>query len=249
MSDTVCPWVSSPNPLFSHLFSSSPYDTKPFSLSTKCYIGKKKLDQAISLYRSLHPTSDTQQQDTFTITWHPYYLNPSAPTPGIDKRAFYASKFGGPAQAARIFQTLDNAGKSVGIDFRFGGLTGNTRDSHRLIQLAGRPGSGEEGPEMQNRVADQLFAAYFENEEDITNRDVLCARAVRAGLPEEQVRQWLEEGSNAGGDVVDREVEETRASGVSGVPNFTLQDKYSISGAQDPATFVKTFDKIKQMER
>ncbi|MCJ1469500.1 hypothetical protein MMC07_008133 [Pseudocyphellaria aurata] len=223
VSDTVCPW---------------------------CYIGKKKLDRAISLYRSLHPASDAQQADSFTITWYPFYLNPSAPTPGVDKRSFYASKFGGPVQAARIFQTLDTAGKSVGINFRFGGLTGNTRDSHRLIQLAGRPVSGAAGgAEMQNRVVDQLFAAYFENEEDITNRDVLCARAVRAGVPEEQVRTWLQDGSDAGGDVVDREVEQARVKGVSGVPNFTLQGKYSIGGAQDPEAFVKLFEKIKEMER
>lgn len=102
---------------------------------------------------------------------------------------------------------------------------------------------------MQNRVVDQLFAAYFENEEDITDRDVLSACAVRAGLPKEQVRQWLKEGSNVGGDVVDREVEEARARGVSGVPNFTLQGKYSIGGAQDPEAFVKTFEKIKESER
>lgn len=137
----------------------------------------------------------------------------------------------------------------MGINFRFGGLTGNTRSSHRLIQLAGDPSSEKGGVEMQNRVVEQLFAAYFENEEDITDHDVLRARAVRAGLPEEQVRQWLEEGSNAGGEVVDREVEEARAEGVNGVPNFTLQGKYSISGAQDPETFVKTFQKIKEMER
>lgn len=102
---------------------------------------------------------------------------------------------------------------------------------------------------MQNRVVDQLYTAYFENEEDITNRDVLCARAVRAGLPEEQVRQWLEEGSDVGGDVVDREVEEARARGVSGVPNFTLQGKYTIDGAQDPKEFVGFFQETKEMEK
>ena len=238
------------NPLLSSLipFLSLRYLPNSLLLSAKCYVGKKKLDRAITLYQSLHSASDTQQ-DTFTITWHPYYLNPSAPTPAIDKRAFYVSKFGGPAQADRIFQKLDGIGKGVGINFRFGGLTGNTRSSHRLIQLAGDPSSEKGGVEMQNRVVEQLFAAYFENEEDITDRDVLRARAVRAGLPEEQVRQWLEEGSNAGGEVVDREVEEARAEGVNGVPNFTLQGKYSISGAQDPETFVKNFQKIKEMER
>lgn len=221
---------------------------KPHGLSTKCYVGKKKLDRAISLYRSLHPASDTQQEDTFTITWHPYFLQPNAPTPGIDKRVFYASKFSSPAQAARIFQNLESVGKGVGINFRFGGLIGNTRNSHRLIQLAARSSSGKEDTETQNRVVDELFAAYFENEEDITDRDVLCACAVRAGLPEGQVRQWLKEGSTLAGDIVDREVQEARARGVSGVPNFMLQGKYEIGGAQDPEAFVKTFEKIKEIE-
>ena len=36
------------------------------------------------------------------------------------------------------------------------GLTGNTFNSHRLIAHAGR-----QGPEVQNRVVEELFKAYF----------------------------------------------------------------------------------------
>jgi predicted DsbA family dithiol-disulfide isomerase len=32
--------------------------------------------------------------------------------------------------------------------------------------------------------------------------------------------------------------------GVSGVPFFILNDKYAVSGAQDPAAFLAAFDKI-----
>lgn len=43
-----------------------------------CYIGKKKLDKAIASYKELHPES----QDTFSISWLPFYLNPGAPKTG-----------------------------------------------------------------------------------------------------------------------------------------------------------------------
>jgi predicted DsbA family dithiol-disulfide isomerase len=44
-----------------------------------CYVGKKKLDKAIEEYKLKHPES----KDTFTTTWKPYFLNPSAPKIGM----------------------------------------------------------------------------------------------------------------------------------------------------------------------
>ncbi|KAI4171872.1 MAG: hypothetical protein LQ343_003949 [Gyalolechia ehrenbergii] len=209
VSDTVCPW---------------------------CYVGKNKLDRAISLYKSAHPNST----DTFSTTWYPYYLNPDAPKTGVDKRQYYVSKFGA-ERTPMIFDRLTSAGKPVGIDFKFGGKTGNTRDSHRMIQLA-----KTKGPEMQTRVVENLFKSYFEEEKDITSHEVLKAATVKAGLEETEVREWL--ASNKGGKEVDKEVVEARKKAVSGVPHYTMQGKYEIGGAQDPEAFVQTFERIKAME-
>lgn len=140
-----------------------------------------------------------------------------------------------------ILERLAAAGKDVGIDFKFGGKTGNTRDSHRLIQLG-----KTKGPDVQTRVVEELFKSYFENEEDITSRAVLQAAGVRAGLAEEEVRAWLESGK--GGREVDREVREAQMKDISGVPHFTLQGKYEIGGAQDADAFVKVFERIKELE-
>lgn len=141
-------------------------------------MGKKRLECGISLYKSAHPDNN----DTFTITWYPYYLDPNAPTVGVDKRAFYKSRFG-ESQSAMMFARMEALGKAVGINFRFGGKTGATRDSHRLLQLG-----KTKGADMQNNVVEQLFEAYFEKEEDITSHEVLVRRAVRAGLEEEEVK-------------------------------------------------------------
>ncbi len=109
---------------------------------------------------------------------------------------------------------LARLGSQVGINFAFGGKTGNTRDSHRLIQLAKTKGEG-----MQTKVVEQLFNAYFEVNEDITDREVLIKRGVAGGLDEAEAREWMESGK--GGPEVDREVGEAQKKFISGVPNFT----------------------------
>ena len=171
-----------------------------------CYVGKNRLDKAIQLHQQTNP------DDTFQTTWYPFYLNPDAPK-SIDKAEYYARKFG-PQRTQMMQGHLARLGKQVGIDFAFGGKTGNTRDSHRLIQLAKTKGEG-----MQTKLVEQLFNAYFEAEEDITDREVLIKRAAKAGLDETEAREWMVSGK--GGVEVDREVVEAQEKMISGVPNFT----------------------------
>jgi predicted DsbA family dithiol-disulfide isomerase len=140
-----------------------------------------------------------------------------------------------------IFQRLADVGRDVGISFKFGGKTGNTRDSHRLIQLG-----KSKSPAVQTRVVEELFAAYFENEGDITSHEVLKNAGVKAGLDEKEVVEWLK--SDKGGKAVDEEVERAQLNQISGVPNFTIQGKYEVGGAQDPGVFLRLFEKIKAAE-
>ncbi|CUS11545.1 unnamed protein product [Tuber aestivum] len=197
-----------------------------------CYVGHKKLQKAMAAYKARSPDA------TFCVSWKPYYLNPNAPTPAIEKAEFYRNKFGDD-RAAMIFARLRGVGRDVGIDFKFGGKTGSTRDSHRLIQLAGQE---EEGGTLQTRVVEEIFRSYFENEEDITDHGVLTAAAVRAGLEEGKVRGWLESGS--GGEVVDREVGKAQVMGIRGVPNFTINGEWQMGGAQDHMEFVRVFEQV-----
>lgn len=160
------------------------------------------MDLAVKQHQATNPT------DTFETTWYPFYLNPDAPR-SIDKQEYYERKFG--PQRTQVMQGhLARLGKQVGIDFAFGGKTGNTRDSHRLIQLAKTKGEG-----MQTKVVEQLFNSYFEANEDITDKEVLVARAVKAGLEEAEAREWMD--SDKGGPEVDREVMQAQQKFISGV--------------------------------
>lgn len=159
---------------------------------------------------------------------------------GVDKAAYYKSKFG-EERTSMIFERLTSIGAQTGISFKFGGKTGNTRTSHRLIALA-----KTKSPALQTRVVEELFSAYFENEQDITDVDVLIKAGVKAGLDEAEAKRWLE--SDGGGEVVDKEVEKAQRGNVSGVPNFTINGRYEVGGAQDPGVFLRLFERIKGEE-
>ncbi|KAI9847250.1 MAG: hypothetical protein M1838_000964 [Thelocarpon superellum] len=198
-----------------------------------CYIGSKRLVKGIAAYQEAHPGS----HDTFSTTWKPFYLNPESPKESVDKRALYAAKFG-EARAKAAFERLSALGKVEGINFKFGGKTGNTRDSHRLIQLG-----KTKNADTQNRVVHELFHAYFEKEQDITAHPVLLEAGVKAGLEAGEVQDWLN--SERGGPDVDAEVRQAQRKHITGVPHFIIQDTHEIGGAQDPATFQQVFEKIR----
>ncbi|PHH64298.1 hypothetical protein CDD81_4782 [Ophiocordyceps australis] len=212
-SDTVCPW---------------------------CYIGRRQLQRAQSLW--LQQAANTG--DSFSVTFLPYQLEPAwprGPDSSRDKQQFYSSKFG--AQRTRLMQQrLDLVGSQLGISFRHGGRTGNSRDSHRLVHLAKAYGNG-----VELAVVDGLFAAYFEKEQDITSHHVLRDIATRAGIPAQDFQEELVDGDRGGAEV-DAAASLARSRGITGVPFFDFQSRFHVSGARDAKDFLHIFEKIKAHE-
>lgn len=153
-----------------------------------------------------------------------------------------AQKFGADRQEA-ITKRLALMGQGEGICFSFQGKMGNTRDAHRLVQLA-REKDGPQGSEVQEKLMAALMASYFEEGGDITNRENLLDASVKAGLERREAEAWLEEGK--GGEGVDREVEEAYARGIRGVPHFIINNRYEIGGAQEVEAFLADFVRAKE---
>ncbi|KAF2102582.1 DSBA oxidoreductase [Rhizodiscina lignyota] len=212
VSDTVCPW---------------------------CYIGSRQLTRAISEYKRLHP----ERNDTFSVSWKPFYLNPNAQQ-GVsaDKRASYVKRHG-EAGAEAIFDRIAKAGQApgVGINFKFGGRTGSSRDSHCLIHHAGLKSS-----DVQTRLVNALFRAYFEEEKDISQQETLLEAAQRAGVDEIDARMWLTD--QAEGTKVDLQAAYAREKAINGVPHFTLNGRFEITGAQESLAFVRLFERLVKLE-
>ncbi|KAK4038310.1 DSBA-like thioredoxin domain-containing protein [Parachaetomium inaequale] len=208
VSDAICPW---------------------------CYVGKKRLERAIEAYKRDVPGGAS---DSFTVTWHPFYLDPSLPKVGVDRDVHLTKKFG-PERLAMATAHLKALGAAEGINFSLKGKIGNTRDAHRLVQLAKTKSN-----EAENRLVSTLFKSHFEDDADITSQDALVEIAEKAGLDKTEVTDWLSQGE--GGQEVDREVEEAYSKGIHGVPNFTINGRYQVEGAQDVQKFLEVFARAKK---
>lgn len=145
-----------------------------------------------------------------------------------------AEKFG-PAQVEAVSKRLISMGQPEGICFRMDGKLGNTRDAHRLMQLARTKDDGKRN-EHQNKLMSAMMRRYFEEGGDITSQTLLLGAAAEAGLDQTEAKAWLDEGK--GGDAVDKEVQEAYARGIQGVPHFIINGRHELSGAQDVEGFL-----------
>jgi predicted DsbA family dithiol-disulfide isomerase len=210
-----------------------------------CFIGLRNLQAAIAERCRRTP------RDTFTIKWIPFQLNPSAAQgQSIDKRASYEHKLGVDG-SRQVFDRLRSAGELAGVAFSFDGKTGNTLDSHRLLELANRSAShgNSDTKDLQTRVAEQLFMGYFENSEDITSHEFLSRAAVHAGLATDasEIKEFLL--STRFANEIRKEADAQRADGINGVPLFIINDEYTIEGAQQPIAFSHLFERLAKKMR
>jgi predicted DsbA family dithiol-disulfide isomerase len=199
VSDTVCPW---------------------------CYIGKKRLDQALAIHGG----------EGITLVWRPFQLDASIPPGGVDRKAYLEKKFGA-ERAKDVGNTIREFGHAVGIDFRFDLIekSPNTMDSHRLIRWAGTAG-------CQNEMVDSLFRRYFEQGQDIGSHDVLIDAADEVGMDTDIVRDLLSK--DADRELIAREDAMAREIGIQGVPSFVINSQWVVTGAQEPETLVRMFNKL-----
>lgn len=177
----------------------------------------------------------------FDVLWRPFQLNANAPKgKGVNKIEMYLEKFG-KARCDAMFPRMIQTGLSVGIRFSYGGCTGNTFDSHRLIWKAREEG----GSELQDKVVESLFKAYFEEEQSMGETGVLVECAKRAGMDESGVREFLEDTNSPGTKEVQKELDGYRGNyQVSGVPFFVFNGKYTMSGAQPATDILSVFKRL-----
>jgi predicted DsbA family dithiol-disulfide isomerase len=192
-----------------------------------CFIGKRRLEQALA----------TRPDVATELAWHPFQLNPDMPSEGMARQDYLAAKFGGPHHAARVAQTLREAGAGVGIAFAFERIrrTPNTREAHRLIGRAQEAGCAD-------ALVDALFRAYFLEGCDIGDRATLAAIAAASGLERRATERFLA-GTQGLAEVAAHD-RSTRRLGINAVPCFIFERQYAISGAQEPEFFLPMMDLV-----
>jgi predicted DsbA family dithiol-disulfide isomerase len=198
-----------------------------------CRIGKQNLNLALQHWQTAQPTP-------VEITYRAFFLQPDLPPEGADFYEIMVAKMGRYGVIDRsslepMFDGPRTAGARVGLTFNFERITRapNTIDSHRLIMLT---------PESHKvQMIDALYKAYFEDGQDIGDRAVLERIGKAVGIDESTLNRLNGEDYRR---EVTTEYEQALSLGVTGVPFFVLDGKYTFSGAQPPATIIRLFKQV-----
>lgn len=186
-----------------------------------CIIGYKRLEKALAM------VADKVDAE---IHWHPFELNPKMPEGGENLRAHLAAKYGTTLEGSiKARDNLTRMGAELGFRFDYFDEMKmfNTFKAHQLLHYA-----REQGKDTELKL--RLFSAFFGERKEIDQTEVLVAEAEAVGLDGSESRALLEDGRYAG--VVREEAQAWMARGVQGVPTFVFNNKFAVSGAQDPVT-------------
>lgn len=195
-----------------------------------CRIGKANLFRALAQYGGEPPA----------IRWRAFMLDPTVPEAGLPFLTTMKQKFGEQFSAEGMFGRVVEAGAAAGLKFDFDKVVymPNTRLSHRLIAIA--------SDEAKQGLIEALHSAYFEQGRNIGDRAVLMEIAAEAGLSADELGARLDRGE--GEAEIEADFALARRIGISGVPFFILNNKYALSGAQPPESFLKVFARLEERE-
>lgn len=194
-----------------------------------CVIGLRSLEQA------LERTGAGASAD---IHFQPFELNPQMGPGGQDIAEHLAQKYGSTReQLARNQEALRARGAALGFTFDMTKRSRvyNTFDAHRLLHWAEL-----EGHQLALKRA--LFAAYFTEGRDPSDRQALIDIATQAGLDPVRAREILE--SDRYADEVRERQRFYGERGIQAVPSVIINDKYLIQGGQPVEVFEQALRQI-----
>lgn len=193
-----------------------------------CYIGEARLNKAIDMLKDSYE---------FSITYHPFELNPHIPEGGVNAREYFADKFGSASRMEQIFEQTAQTAHSEGLpfDLNLQEKAPNTFHAHRLLALAKAEG-------VQLAAMHTFFKAYFAEGKDLTQKETLLELAIAAGMDAQKTEKVL-----SGHDFEDEVIQSEQlwqSRGITSVPSFIINNQYLIQGAQPPEAFREVFEQL-----
>ena len=191
-SDIICPW---------------------------CYIGKKRLEEALAQRPNVTPE----------IRWRAFLLNPSMPRGGMDRQMYLKQKFGEASNA--VYDRIAMAGKEAGIDFAFQdiALTPETSAVHTLLIASGKHSFS---------LSERFFQAYFLEGRDISDAAVQNDLITKEGCQNSYTKEALEAAANQ----INDDIQFGGNVGIDGVPFFVFNNEFSLAGAHPAPVLLSVID-------
>lgn len=194
-----------------------------------CIVGYKHLEAAIN---------ELGLQDRVEIEWQPFELNSDMPAQGEELRAHVLRKYGAQREDSdKARAHISALGAEYGFEFDYfdGMKIVNTRDAHVLLDFAHEHG-------LQNQLKQRLFAAFFTEHKDVSDRAVLLAEAQSVGLDTAAATLALDD-SERRSRVVSQE-QQWQRQGVTGVPTVIFNRRSAMTGAQPQATYKEVLQEL-----
>ena len=196
-----------------------------------CYIGEARLKKAIA---------DIPGLEDVEIEMKAFQLDPSAGEHAAgDTQTRFAHKYGISMQeAGETIEHISQMGIAEGLVFKYATtLFTNTMDAHRLTKLA----HSKNDPELAEKIIEALFKAYFTDNKELADKELLQKIGEDAGLDAEEVKEVLS--SDKYKDEVLLDEREAARYGIHAVPFFVV-GQYGISGAQSVDGMKATIMKV-----
>lgn len=203
-SDIVCPW---------------------------CYIGKKRLEDAISIRKKSHP------DDKIEIEWRAFQLNPDLAPEGEDRILHMTRKFGSMDRVKMMVQRVADIANSENLPFlsEQEGHQPNTFLLHALIRKA-------KEYRKDSILSEIFFRKFFAEGKNLSDTNIILESLREAGIQEDNLYSVQKDTTLL--QEVREEERKGRELGVSGVPFFVFNEKYVVSGAQESNLFLQIFDRL-----
>src|ERR1700686_1300085 len=192
-----------------------------------CFVAKRRVEKAAAILGR-----------RVEMHWLPFELNADMPVDGLDRRVYRSTKFGSWEQSQRLDAQVAAAGAEGGIAFHHDLMkrTPNTFRGHVLLAAALK-----QGLQIQDKVAERLFQAYFVNGEDVGDPAVLLGIAHEVGIAAISRAEDLDSPEL----VAEVKAAERHASvGVRGVPQISFGGQVLASGAQREELLASAIRKI-----
>ncbi len=189
-----------------------------------CLVGSERLDQAIAAL---------PEGVTVEVENHPFYLDPNTPPEGVVVADMLREKYG--REPKEMWARVEGEARASGIalDLSKQPRCFPTAKAHTITRLARSKGT-------QHALANAIASAYFLEQQQINEDEVLAGIAVRHGFSREEALAVMHDANEL---AISHQLALAAArQGIQGVPFFVFNNKFALSGCQPDAMFARAFE-------
>ena len=166
----------------------------------------------------------------YEIDWQPFYLNPTMPSNGLDRKQYLKNKFG--SQVNLIESQILNAAENYNIKINLEKIstTPNTRKIHSAISIIKKYNLNK-----SYDFAFKIMTDYFANGTDIRNETYLTKTIAKFNTHNKRIT--FDKINH-----VENKEPFLNFDFINGVPVFIFNDKWTLNGAQAPKVIETIID-------